>query len=213
MRQILSIVAMMWALAVCAQTATQNYVLSRTMLDESGSKSIEQISYYDGLGRSTQTVDKGVTPSGADLVTLTEYVGLSRDVRTWLPVVSSANGNYVTPTDVKAAAKSSGLYSSDAYPYTEKVYEASALDRVIKQYGVGSAWREANRAVSVDQYTNKESGVLSCLRYSVTAENKLYCHGTYPRQQLWITKTTDEDYKETINNWWLQFKEYIKNKN
>jgi RHS repeat-associated protein len=34
MRQILSILAMTWALAVSAQTATQNYVLSQTMLDD-----------------------------------------------------------------------------------------------------------------------------------------------------------------------------------
>jgi hypothetical protein len=81
MKRLMSILAMMLAMVVCAQTASQNYILSQTMLDESGAKCIELISYFDGLGRLSETVGKGVTPNGADLVTLTEYDGLTREVR------------------------------------------------------------------------------------------------------------------------------------
>ena len=45
------------------QEATQNYIRTRVMLNESGSSYMDEIVYYDGLGRPFQTVQKGITPS------------------------------------------------------------------------------------------------------------------------------------------------------
>ena len=47
--------------------------------------------YFDGLGRKVQTVQKGVTPSGNDLVSLVEYDGNNRVEREWLPVPIAGN--------------------------------------------------------------------------------------------------------------------------
>jgi hypothetical protein len=176
----MSILAMMWAMVVCAQTASQNYVLSQTMLDESGAKCIEQISYFDGLGRLSETVGKGVTPNGADLVTLTEYDGLTREVRSWLPIAYSGRGAYVSPSTVQSTACSSALYGGDSYPYSEKFYEKTAIDQVIEQYGPGRAWRSAKSSVTSELLTNQSSGELACLRYSVSGSD-LRCNGTYPK--------------------------------
>ena len=38
------------------QEATQNYIRTRVMLNESGSSYMDEIVYYDGLGRPFQTV-------------------------------------------------------------------------------------------------------------------------------------------------------------
>ncbi|MFR9260791.1 MAG: DUF6443 domain-containing protein [Bacteroides cellulosilyticus] len=64
---------------------------------------MEQIVYYDGLGRPVETVDKGVTPDSKDLVSLQEYDQFGRDSYSWLPAKSSGNGGYVDVASVKVA--------------------------------------------------------------------------------------------------------------
>ena len=84
-----------------AQESSRNYVLTRTYLTESGTpgvmdKALTTVQYYDGFGRPSQLVQKSVTPSGADLVSLTEYDGWVREYRQWLHVpVANNNGVYV----------------------------------------------------------------------------------------------------------------------
>ena len=42
--------------AATAQNSNQNYVVTRTMLNESSSSYLDVVKYYDGLGRLCQTV-------------------------------------------------------------------------------------------------------------------------------------------------------------
>ena len=46
--------------ALNAQDDYRNYVLSRTMLNGTGTSYLDNITYYDGLGRPFQTVQKAV---------------------------------------------------------------------------------------------------------------------------------------------------------
>lgn len=65
---------------VCAQVSTQNYVRTRTLLNESGSSYMDNVVYYDGLGRSFQAVQKGITPTDKkNLITLQEYDAQGRE--------------------------------------------------------------------------------------------------------------------------------------
>ena len=43
---------------IYSQEPTQNYIRTRVMLNESGSSYMDEIVYYDGLGRPFQTVQK-----------------------------------------------------------------------------------------------------------------------------------------------------------
>ena len=55
------------------------------------------VNYYDGLGRSKETVQQGVSPSHKDLVTLQEYDGWGRKANTWLPAVTTQNtGDFIS---------------------------------------------------------------------------------------------------------------------
>ena len=50
----------------------------------------------------------------------------------WLPVPSSTGeGNYVTPSMVTQSAPS--FYNNDKMPYSQFVYEASSINRVLEQ--------------------------------------------------------------------------------
>ena len=80
-----------------SQTFDQNYIMScvYNYNTSNGTDSIKSIQYYDGLGRPVQTVQKGITPQGDDLVTLTEYDEVGREYKHWLPKTNNGSGAFV----------------------------------------------------------------------------------------------------------------------
>ncbi|MBS7112666.1 MAG: RHS repeat-associated core domain-containing protein, partial [Dysgonomonas mossii] len=88
-----------------AQTASQNYIQTRTYTKEDGTAYLDAIQYFDGLGRPVQVVQKAVTQLKADLVTYQEYDSFGREERSWLPVVAAGNnGAYMPLATYKAKA-------------------------------------------------------------------------------------------------------------
>lgn len=51
------------SLTTSAQVVSQNYVRTRTMLDETAGKYMDKVEYFDGLGRPFQTVLKKASGS------------------------------------------------------------------------------------------------------------------------------------------------------
>ena len=178
-----------YALTTAAQDASHNYVRTRSMLDETGGKYLDKVEYYDGLGRPFQTVLKKVTASSSNLVTLQEYDVAGRAVNSWLPIVSSAE--YVAPAAFKSSAP--GNYGNDSRPYGQPVYEASPLNRTVKEYGPGAAWH-GGHSVNTDYLANSTANAqLNCINYSVSSAGALTSNGSYASGQLSVVKTTDED--------------------
>ncbi len=178
-----------YALTTAAQDASHNYVRTRSMLDETGGKYLDKVEYYDGLGRPFQTVLKKVTASSSNLVTLQEYDVAGRAMNSWLPIVSSAE--YVAPAAFKSSAP--GNYGNDSRPYGQPVYEASPLNRTVKEYGPGAAWYSSH-SVNTDYLGNSTANAqLNCINYSVSSAGALTSNGSYASGQLSVVKTTDED--------------------
>lgn len=81
-------------------------------------------------------VDHGFSPFGNDLFTLQDYDGLGRASDLWLPVTKgNADGSYVEPASLKRTAQSFSLYGKDSHPYSHSVYDGSALNELVEQYG------------------------------------------------------------------------------
>ena len=178
-----------YALTTAAQDASHNYVRTRSMLDEMGGKYLDKVEYFDGLGRPFQTVLKKVTASNSNLVTLQEYDVAGRAVNSWLPLVSSAE--YVAPAAFKSSAPSN--YGNDSRPYGQPVYEASPLNRTVKEYGPGAAWH-GGHSVNTDYLANSTANAqLNCINYGVSSAGALTSNGSYASGQLSVVKTTDED--------------------
>lgn len=179
--------------AASAQVGTQNYIRTRTMLSEGANSYVDNIAYYDGLGRPFQNVWK-TTKSGAQtgviLASLQEYDTVGRKTNTWLPIAVTAD--YTAAATLKSTATGSGGYS-DSRPYAQSVYEASPLNRVLQQYGPGAVWYSGH-PVSTDYLSNSTANAqLSCINYSVSSAGVLTSNGSYVSGQLSIVKTTDED--------------------
>ena len=183
---------------VYAQSLTENYILTRTYTNDTGTSYLDQIAYYDGLGRPVQTVQKGFSPSGADLADYQEYDEVGRESKKWLPAsVSSNNGSYVPLNTLMTHA--SGSYPGETKPYALPVYESSPLNRVLEQYGPGQAWQNNSRSAKKAYLTNVSGNdTLNCVYYKSTAASAdtlvtIVNGGNYETAQLYVLRTTDED--------------------
>ncbi|WP_255498815.1 DUF6443 domain-containing protein, partial [Dysgonomonas sp. ZJ709] len=211
--------------SVCAPAATttaiagdQNYIMTITPLGQTKSvtynaqkqivvdRTIEgdvptmvSIQYFDGLGRPVQTVQRGITPSGADLISLQEYDSFGRESNTWLPATMPGNnGAFAALATIQANAKTTNTNNGtkDDNPFSKPVYEASPLNRVVLQYGPGADWHTNSKAVKTDYMTNTATGDQSCSIFKVSGSKDattLSKGALYAANQLYVTKMTDED--------------------
>lgn len=172
-----------------SQESTQNYICTRTILNEMGSSYIDQIVYYDGLGRPFETVQKGITPSKQNLISLQEYDEIGRKSKSWLPI--SSTSDYLSSTNIINNAPSN--YNNDLHPYHQSIYEPSPLYNIIQQYEPGTVWYNGH-PISTEYLVNTINFPMHCINYSVNSSGSLVNNGNYEAAQLYVTKTIDEDY-------------------
>ncbi|WP_197027659.1 DUF6443 domain-containing protein [Prevotella sp. 10(H)] len=176
-------------------SSSQNYIQTKTYTNAEGSRYMESIQYFDGLGRPEQVVQRGITPSVADLVSYQQYDGLGRESNSWLPaVVPGNNGAYQSFASFKEKALTT--YNKDS-AYSKPVYEPSPLNRIREQYGPGKEWYTGKKSVRTEYLTNTASGELSCVLFKVTGSGTstgLSKSSTpYAAGELYVTKLSDED--------------------
>lgn len=156
-----------------AQPADKNYIRGRKMTGASVNSFVDNIVYFDGLGREYLTVKKAVSENEVKerLATLQEYDERGRKALVWLPL--TANVDYETPAALK---ERSALYN-DSHPYTQLLYEPSLQARVNRTYGHGEAWY-ANEKYSGTEYgANTATGETAAKIYRVDANGKPVEHG------------------------------------
>ena len=124
------------------QDSGHNYIVRRVMLDTLGANAAETVTYYDGLGRKEEVVQRSVTPNGRDLVSYITRDNAGRERHVYLPSVSTGAGMYTPKSQVDQLAVTT--YADNA-PYTTTDYEQSPLDRPLRQYGAGQAWRTGGK--------------------------------------------------------------------
>ena len=167
-------------------TATRSYIRRKNMLNTS-TACIDHIQYFDGLGRTVQTVQKGASPTGADLVDYIDYDKNGRLWREWLSMpVSGMNGAFISnlPTQDRT-------YFDDSRPYRETLFEASPLGRPLQKRGEGIAWTD--HPVKNNYVVNGATGEYSCRRFILLSDGTLQSSGIYPAGSLEVTRVMDED--------------------
>ncbi|MGG5209237.1 DUF6443 domain-containing protein [Chryseobacterium sp. MIQD13] len=185
-------------------TNTENYIRTQTYLEpvtssSSTAKQIENVQYFDGLGRPKQIVDVKVSPQGKDVVTHVEYDQFGRQLKEYLPVPQSGTQNGAIYTNPLANSTQPDIYGSEKI-YSEKVMENSPLDRILEQRQIGNAWNgkpikfkyETNVDGEVKKYTTTTSWVNNATSSSITLS------GTYGTGQLYKNTITDEDGNKSI---------------
>ena len=144
--------------------------------------------YVDGLGRTTQTIDKNGSPvSGLDIVTQTQtYDNVGRPLKKYLPFALANWGHEVTPPT---------LIQGDAAGFSEvSLYDNSPLNRPLQHFGAGKAWRDANKFTAVAYGVNDGSIRLYRVDNQGAVTSSLYAAGV-----LYKTTKTDEAGHQSID--------------
>lgn len=183
-------------------TDSENYIYTKTNLSEDGSRKIESVTYFDGLGRPKQNVIvNGAGVSGKDLVTPIKYDDYGRQALDILPVPvqSKTKGYHSGITDESSANSYYSGKGLGGNAYSERMLENSPLDRVMGQYGPGEDWRSNNKKVTYDYFANEDNEVLrfvtttSWLGGATKSVLSLDSNIYYSKSTLYKNKVTDED--------------------
>ena len=235
MKKILSILVL-FPILVIGQTQSENYTKVTTykvattdpLTNPSVTDATIQVTYYDGLGRPIQKIANKQSNSGKDIVTHIEYDAFGRQAKEYLPYVA-ANGslqfdsNGQSNTLNYADATLGGLLPTNYQaqnPYSQKFFEASPLNRVLKQSAPGASWQGHNQddddhTIKLDYQTNDAQEVKR-FRVGTTWNGSIGLYdisliddGFYDPNQLYKIITKNENWKPSDgkNNTTEEFKD------
>lgn len=154
-------------------------------------KALTQIQYFDGLGREVQQVGLAQSPTLYDIILKhSDFDSLGRDFRNYIPTPSTSSDGSLK-TGVLSFAQS---FYNDTAPNDSTIFENSPLNRPKAIFGVGNAWRTANKKTQVFY----ESAGADVKYYKVNAANSVILDGNYPANSLYKKRTIDEQGHTTI---------------
>jgi len=192
----------------------RNYIhtlIPQTITGDAGPM-IESVQYFDDLGRPSQTVSWQASPGSQDIVTPVSYDIFDRETKKYLPYATTAAGNGAFKSNALDQTYSSNcdhyqFYNNqnnsvahDPSPFSTTEFEASPLNRVLKQGAPGAAWQpnatpSADHSVKFD-YTANTAGEVK--RWKV-ASDVLTDDGSYDASTLYKTITWDENNNSSDN--------------
>ena len=189
MKKIILILIIFPGLLPAPAQQTQNYVLTSAVNNSGVLQNSYQ--YYDAMGRPFERVEVGITPSHSNLAWLSDYDGIGRPSKDWLPATVSAA--YIQPSTLRSTGYSA---YSDTRPFAETLYDDSPLNRETAAKGTGQQWTAHYR--STDYLINTGTFPLSCRNYYVNASGSLSDLGLFPASRLSVMRLTDEDGRVTL---------------
>jgi len=193
-----------------AQTASMNYIQTFNVqvpgitdpntlnINTPPTSALQTIQYFDGLGRPIQTVQKAITTEGYDLVKPVKYNSVGLDEINYEPyaVSGTSTGEYQNEFETNQPKFYTDILQLGGNATSPIEYEKSPLNRVLKQGAPGSDW-QLNHPVSFSYLTNKPGdATLDAILWKVSG-NSCVNSGSYAANQLYVTKTTNEDGAET----------------
>ncbi|WP_271767595.1 Ig-like domain-containing protein [Aquimarina algiphila] len=202
---------------------TENYIFTRVYQEPMNTSSeikynkdvIENVIYYDNIGREKQLRAIKASPQEKDIVTHVEYDVFGRQTKEYLPFRSTSPVGSYSVVDINTHINE---YYKNKYPnnfpdvpasdkdfnaYSERILESSSLGRILKQAAPGTAWKvhpanNDDHTIKFDWSTNTTDEVI---HFKVTFERdnskkpKLEKDGFYTANQLQTTITKDENWQ------------------
>jgi hypothetical protein len=152
--------------------------------------------YYDGFIRPIQEVAKGYSPNGKDMASFISYDQFDRLHKKFLPFERNTNDGlyrYLSAThhnNHQAFFQNPNDDIADTqYPYSELVYEASPLNKVIEQSFPGEDWKVGEHSIRTHEDLN--TGMHSVKLWK--PEGNTLVSMTYLPARLKISRVMDEN--------------------
>ncbi|HEV7332740.1 MAG TPA: DUF6443 domain-containing protein [Flavisolibacter sp.] len=187
---------------------------SNLSVSTTSDKAVMTTQYLDGLGRPIQTVVKGITPLGKDLVTPVIYDAFGREEVKYLPFAANttggntsvSNGGFKLNPFQQDSAFSKAQYPGESHFYSQVMFEASPLGRVQESFAPGDSWAgTAGQSSAANRRSVKTSYLINTVSDSVriwTASSTVSTAPTtttiYGAGELYKTVTTDEQGKQVV---------------
>lgn len=165
----------------------QSYIKTETFLNNTATRKVSNLQYYDGLGRKNLSASNDVNTNGIFVYELTEYDLKDRVSHEWLPAIGNSSVNYIIGNAYHTL--SSSCHNNEIYPYKQNTYDD--LDRQISEIGAGQAWHAANKKVT-KRYDTNVAGDIKWYK-ATSSNNSLVCNTFYPAGTLTMEETVTED--------------------
>jgi len=153
-------------------------------------------SYFDGFGRSSQTVISKASPSGKDIVAFAQYDSLGRRSKNYLSYTANPvdmPGAYRT----KVLTEQHGFYNEHFgqgdYAYAKTEFDGSPLNIPKKHYQHGQDWEN-----EFSQFNYNSALGFSVTNWQVNDSNKLEKNGSYSSEKLIKVEVEDEDHRKSV---------------
>ena len=196
-----------------SQTSNQNYihreVAQQPVKTEANFSALNDLQdryrsvvYFDGLGRTKQSIDVKATPFLKDMVSFNEYDQYGRTPREYLPYETdytndgSFRVNPVTEQDLYFDYLAVVDSPDRDFPFTDYVFEASPLDRVVERGASGQDWQIGqNHTVKTNFRANDPSiGIDYVQKWTFNPANDQFSHaGNFGFGELSVTEVEDEN--------------------
>ena len=209
-----------------SQSTDQNYIRKTIFRAPGAGNPQSNITYFDGLGRPVQQILEKQSATGKDILTPIEYDFMGRQSKEYLSFPSTQNtGNY-NPNAVSdvmnyhrknPAQEGFTLIEGTDYPYSEKFFEASPLNRVLKQAAPGDDWHgsattDLDHTIKCIYDTNQEGEVnmyVTIANWDASQGlfiNTLSLQQSYPIGSLYKTVIKDENWTSGTEHTTEEFK-------
>jgi len=212
-----------------ANLTLQSQVISASVYKDQIETNIQ---YFDGLGRPVQTVQVKGSPNGRDMVQPVAYDAYGREATKYLPYAATgftnSNGSYKTDALTTGAGvdyfydptgsgtsgnqQSNGIVVNPS-PFSQTVFEASPLNRVVEQGAPGTPWQPVpnsttGHTVKIGYSTNNATAITDTAHTTLVAQYKVTINsdqsrtlnraagtvGNYQANQLYVTTAFNENW-------------------
>ncbi len=220
------VISLLFSLLSFSQSQDKNYIKTIKYKKETTQNTLDptnptdavlQVQYFDGLGRPVQQVAYKQSGEGNDIIIPMEYDGFGRQAKDFLPYVRSSS---TLDFDSSALSSQSNYYSSSTnpnfettnFPFSEKIYDGSPLNRVMRQSAPGASWAiDSGHEVKYGYDLNSESDEV--FRFKVTKNGINYtleCLGYYNPNTIYKNTVKNENWQalDGVNN---TTEEYVDN--
>ncbi|QXP72522.1 hypothetical protein H0I31_02140 [Tenacibaculum sp. AHE15PA] len=194
----------------CTDTSVRQYFWSPLFQQVNGSDLT-----IDELINSESAITSQTPPK--DIITHYEYDGLGRQVKEYLPYATATNNGGIITGDVATATKSyyqvkhaddfAGVNLPNINAYSEKEFDNSPLNRVLKQAAPGKDWKLGSaHEIKLDYQTNtatevKIYGVTTSFANNTYTPTLIGSRNNYLVGELYKTITKDENWQTSdVNN-------------
>ena len=146
-----------------------------------------------------------------DIITHYAYDNYGRQAKEYLPYASEETQNgdiYTNPLAELNAFYNTPKYQNTPNPYSETIFEASPLNRPLKQAAPGADWQASitgdDHTIKLDRTLNNDADDVVYFKVNFTGgktdKPTLVKVGDYPANELFVTITKDENWTESDEN-------------